>query len=755
MKKAFWILGPFLLAASLRADYFIILPENADQQEKEAAAELSAFLPSAVKEKTAVINEGRPAAGRKIYLGKTDFARRNGMNGTYRPEEWHLRACGDSLIITGGNERGILYGVMEFLDRELGIVFPDETSAYIPDQRGYRWKNDLDRRGKPAFPDRGIYAYFTGNNGPRVRYMLRNRLNMFNDERYDDDMRKWQISSAFGSPKFCHTFHDYTKDLGPEFDHCFSMDRSGKRIRSTSGSGPGQVCCTDPDTKRIFLEKLTAYIEADRARPQGIRPPRIYVLDPNDHPTVCCCPECMKTAKKYGSYSGVVIEFINHLAREIRKKYPDVVLLTSAYMSTSEPPHGIRPESNVIIRPAQLGCEWGSMGIRDTMLPLSHPFNRQAAEMITNWSRLGKLAIWDYWILYDGKSNLPTLNTEAIARSMKFYARHNVVSVFAECESAHIASFHPLRLWLGARFMNDPDLSFDREVGRFMTAYYGPAAGTMKQYHDLLLKTVGQSGHRTGRTPAARRTELDREFFIRANRLLDLAEKTAGNDPKILPRIKRERVSLDFGLLERKDFLDGPEIIPAERLTERFRTNFLAACSPSVVSRQGARDHQRWMENYLLGKKIRVALPDQFKNRNVLKDFSWNKIGAKSRRIRLADDPDAAGGKCFQAIDPKEKGRDIRLGAYDAAGKKHLKNLTLKKQLPDGRYHYYSTGTFRLTPNCFIWCHWSWNIQADLSEFYDRSGLNNLVEAFVSVKTEMKDGKSVFSVDRIILTRQE
>ena len=755
MQKAFLILGSVLLAASLQADYFIILPEKADPLEKEAAAELSAFLPSAVKEKTAVISEGRPAAGRKIYLGKTDFARKNGMDGTYRPEEWHLRACGDSLIITGGSDRGILYGVMEFLDRELGVVFADETFTYFPDRTGYRWKENLELRGEPAFQDRGIYAYFSGRNGPRVRYMLRNRLNMFNDERYDDNMRKWQISPAFGSPKFCHTFHEYTKDLGPEFDQCFSMDKSGKRIRSTSGSGPGQVCCTNPETRRIFLKKLTAYIEADRAHPRGIRPPWIYVLDPNDHPTVCYCPECVKAAEKYGSFSGVMIEFLNYLSGEIRKKYPDIHLLTSAYMFTSRPPRGIRPDSQVIIRPAQLGCEWGGMGIRDTMRPLNHPFNHQAAEMIESWSRLGKIAVWDYWILYDGKSNPPTLNTEAIAQSMKFYRQHNVISVFAECESANIASFHPLRMWLGARFMNDPSLSFDREVDRFMQAYYGPAAGWMRQYHDLLLNTFGKSGHRIGKPPAAQRTELSREFFIRANELLDQAEKTAAGKPDLLPRIRRERVSLDFGLLERRDFLAGPEILPDRELTERFRKNFLEACSLTIMSEQAVRKNQRWMENYLLGKKIRVALPDQFKNRTVLKDYTWNKISSKSRRVSLTDDPDAAGGKCFRAVDSPEKNRSIRLGVYSPAGKKHIRNLTLKRQDPDGKYHIYSTGPFQLTPECFIWCHWSWNIQVDISEFYDKSGLNNRVEAFVSAKTEIRDRKSYFSVDRIILTRKE
>ena len=237
--------------------------------------------------------------------------------------------------------------------------------------------------------------------------------------------------------------------------------------------------------------------------------------------------------------------------------------------------------------------------------------------------------------------------------------------------------------------------------------------------------------------------------------LLDQAEKNAAGKPDLLPRIRRERVSLDFGLLERRDFLAGPEILPDRELTKRLRKNFQEACSHTIMSEQAVWKNQRWLENYLLGKKIRVALPDQFKNRTVLNDYTWNKISSKSRRVGLSDDPDAAGGKCFRATDPENRNRTVSLGVYSPSGKKHIRNLKLKRISPDGRYHYYSTGKFHLTNDCFIWVHWSWNIQAVISEFYDKSGLNNLVEAFVSVKTEFKNGKSIFSVDRIILIRAD
>ena len=122
------------------------------------------------------------------------------------------------------------------------------------------------------------------------------------------------------------------------------------------------------------------------------------------------------------------------------------------------------------------------------MSSLNAPFNAPHLEQIKAWGKIGNIAIWDYWILYAGKSNMPTLNTRAVYENAKFYKKHKVISLFAECEEPHITSFHALRLWLGARCMVDPDLDFNQEIDRFMSAYYGKAAKAMRDCHDLFEK---------------------------------------------------------------------------------------------------------------------------------------------------------------------------------------------------------------------------------------------------------------------------
>jgi len=269
-----------LAGLSAFGDFSVILPDRPTGQESEAAAELSSHLEKATGKNVRVIPESTRAGGQKIYLGNTRFAGEKGMvPDQFEAEEWQMKAFGDSLVITGGCPRGTLYGVLEFLEQELGIVFADETFTCIPKHPDYRWDGNLSRRGKPAFPFRGIYSYFTNDPAPRVKFMLRNRLNLFCDEKISPLMRQWGISPVFGSPRFCHTFYDYTKDL-PESDlDCFSLSAAGIRIRAVNPSGPGQICYTNPKTKRIFLRKLLEYIKSDRENAGTEKPPVIYTVE--------------------------------------------------------------------------------------------------------------------------------------------------------------------------------------------------------------------------------------------------------------------------------------------------------------------------------------------------------------------------------------------------------------------------------------------------------------------------------------------
>ena len=109
----------------------VIVPQNAELQEKTAAQELALHLKLATgKNIRTVAENSAPAKGKRIFVGKTAFAQKNKVNfAKFGEEEHYVRAVsGKDLIIAGGHPRGTLYGVYEFLENNLNA----DGSVNIP-----------------------------------------------------------------------------------------------------------------------------------------------------------------------------------------------------------------------------------------------------------------------------------------------------------------------------------------------------------------------------------------------------------------------------------------------------------------------------------------------------------------------------------------------------------------------------------------------------------------------------------------------
>ena len=86
--------------------------------------------------------------------------------------------------------------------------------------------------------------------------MLRNRLNLFFDEKLPPAAAEWGITPVYGSPRPCHNFYDYTRNLDKKDEDILSVNSAGKRVKALNASGPGQICYSSPKTRRIIKEKL-------------------------------------------------------------------------------------------------------------------------------------------------------------------------------------------------------------------------------------------------------------------------------------------------------------------------------------------------------------------------------------------------------------------------------------------------------------------------------------------------------------------
>ncbi|MBO4344551.1 MAG: DUF4838 domain-containing protein, partial [Victivallales bacterium] len=468
-----------IMASSLCAFALeIVLPESPTTFEKTAAEELALHLKQAYGTEIATVGEKAASGGLSIYVGNTALAAKNGIDGkTMGIEEWLLKTVDSKRIIAaGGSPRGVIYSGYELLERLYGVMWLDERFTVVPKSSLDKWPT-LNIGGKPSFRIRDIHTYYSGEKTIRWLCESRNRNNFFHDEETLPEfkaMQKYGVFKIYGQPpKACHTYFYYTQDLPSDYEDCLSLNAQGKRVRSTSSAGPGQICLSNPKTVDWFERKLRGYIAEDRKETPD-NPPVLYEVSANDNPSECQCPGCLELVKKHGSYGGAVLDFTNRLAERVEKDFPDIKIQMFAYETASTAPtSGIKARPNVLVRLAQLGAEFG-VGHKDSLRPLHHPNNRRAMGELDDWSKLGTISIWDYWITY--KATGPGICFETIPENLRLYHRYGVESIFVEHENAFGTPFYALRIWLGRRLMNNVELDIMALTDQFLPAYYGEQA---------------------------------------------------------------------------------------------------------------------------------------------------------------------------------------------------------------------------------------------------------------------------------------
>ncbi len=376
------------LARAGKTEYVIVHARSPIPAESFAVEELATYLGrlSGATFRVLAETETLPAA-RRIFVGQTRFARAHGVRfAGLGEEEWVVRTVDSDLVISGGRPRGTLYGVYALLEQRLGCHWLDESTEVVP-ARPDLVVPPLRLQGQPAFWDRAISGgYYSLDGGLYTKdtaYRVRNRVNGSGSGGLG---ARHGFTIRLGPPGGCHTFGAYASEFPADHPEYLSMDARGKRVGAVDGSGPGGICLTHPEVRKLVLARLKGFIAGDRERAakDGSPPARIFDISQNDNHWMCQCPSCKALSEREGSESGPLIDFINEIADGIRDLYPDVYVMTFAYSITQVPPKTLKPRDNVIIRVAELNAEWGRDA--DLFHPLTHPTNAGQLRRLQGWS---------------------------------------------------------------------------------------------------------------------------------------------------------------------------------------------------------------------------------------------------------------------------------------------------------------------------------------------------------------------------------
>lgn len=452
------VMAKHKLFAEGRSRYLIVVCDDASPSELTAARELQDYL----KQISGVELPVKRAAESQekvphIFIGynaeygkKFDVAQPED-----RYEGFTYRSVGKNIWIYGGKQRGTMYGVYTFLEREFGVRWYTKDYTKLPETESWSFSS-LSHSEAPAVAIRQMDYFDTQNDA----FLAHNKVNsIWSSKRndYGDLVGYWR----------CHTFEHFVNSgkyfsSHPEY---FSL-RDGERKPYT------QLCLSNPEVLELCKSGMLQVIK-------DFPDYWVYSLSQNDNQLYCQCDKCTEIANKYGGQSGLLLWFVNQVADVVKEHHPDKHISTFAYQYTRGVPQGITPRDNVVIRLCSIECCFGH--------PLSEcDHNKPFMEDLRRWKDVaGKLFIWDY-VTNFRQYLAPFPNFNTLSSNIKTFINHNVIGIFEEGQYQSTGgSFADLRAWVLNKLLWNPDQDVDVLVKEFISDYYGPAAPYVQEYFDL------------------------------------------------------------------------------------------------------------------------------------------------------------------------------------------------------------------------------------------------------------------------------
>lgn len=483
-----------------RAGASIVIDSNASEPVRRAASELSLWLGKASGCEFAIGD--KPVEGLfPIYLGDSEFARRNGFDREkLKSDGYLLKSTPDYLLIAGRDypggalaglihplrdldawspelklnafgEMGTLNGVERFLEEYAGIrwYMTGELGAVVPKLDKLEIPN-VEKTNAPDFEYR--YAWFC--NFP---------------ESPEDVL--WYRRVGFGGKAPVNINHSYGmmkkyKDTHPEYFALIDGKRDFNNLSVILGDG--NYCLSNEGLQKAWVDYICDFFERNPLQ-------EMFPLCPNDGMfRICDCPECQKQLSpelgESGKFSNYVWTFTDKVAREVAKRCPGKTIGTFAYSHYREVP----------TVPEKLADNVAVM-ICYTRSNLINPeFKEKTRNTVRKWSQTaGKVYFWtypiyDYWLPWRG---FPRFYPGILSEDLKFAKSLGTSGEFLESEFVspsdpdvkyqHIAfpALSHLTAYLTVKLLWNADMDVRAELEEYYGKFYGDAAEVMKRFWDL------------------------------------------------------------------------------------------------------------------------------------------------------------------------------------------------------------------------------------------------------------------------------
>lgn len=512
----------------------ILLPEQATSAAQFSAMELRRHIQMISGAELAILKEGEAFNGFGIYVGETEFAKKNGFRREdFKLEESQIKFTPTGVILIGrdqqvfgkpvygtftnvpyfyGYNKGTLYAAYNFLERYLGVRWyapTDAGTAFVPRKTIEVEAKDL--RQKP------VMSAFRMEYMPKPLLMERGK----EFQKYDCEMLRlrWRSTWNYG---FCNHnvysvwYRYWGKAKDPEKAKYFIEKRpqyfaqgytgkSGQYLIALREQYPGdndlppQLCNSNEEVVRFFAREAAGKFDGSGEKGLGLNisrmegTPWFYPIEPDDNNGFCLCTKCLslfpekRVAGKRPTHY-IHFDWIGRIAREAAKINPEIHIATLAYGETLQYPQGLEIPPNVGIQMCIVPYDFwvsfdGSAKKYQEWVGNREPEKR----MMTVWTYMFSGA-WYAKFIDKNEYFFPMFAAKHTAETFKKLAADGIQGWFGETpDEIGMPFWHTqLETYVAFKMADDPTLDADRMIDEFFTLYYGAAASPMKKFYELV-----------------------------------------------------------------------------------------------------------------------------------------------------------------------------------------------------------------------------------------------------------------------------
>lgn len=458
----------------ITADYVIVTAGNATAAEHNAAVILQKYLKDINGNMLDIVLDS-DSYNKEIVVGIT--SREGSLYSVDRTalsnEGVFIKTVDDTIIITGGSQRGTLYAIYTFLEDYLGCRWFAKDVTYTPTADKILIPKTIDFLFIPQLEYRATNWVSTRE----ADWSVAHKLNALTFSPLDDE----SLGGGVGYIGFAHSLQGSLIKLSD-----YEAFPETKALGAISGVRTTEhPCLSEEKTYEIVLDNVFRLLE------QYPKMQIISVTQP-DNSDYCVCDACKAVYAEEGSPSGLMVRFTNRIADAVLERYPerDISVDTFAYTYTRQAPAITVPRDNVVIRLCSAECCFAH-ALNDDSCRRNVEFMKDLSE----WKKIcNRIYVWDYttnFVHYNGPFN----NWATMQKNLQVFTSNNVIGVFEEGNaqaSECNGEFGDLRAYILAKVLWDPNTDVDKHLVEFCNAYYGDAGDYMVKYIKQITKRTGK-----------------------------------------------------------------------------------------------------------------------------------------------------------------------------------------------------------------------------------------------------------------------